>query len=820
MNQRAILSTKTSKFSECSKPFSVGIVSIVFLCAVFVAKADEQKSASRLDWLPYDQLTLEQQKATRGICAGAYVHPPFINRVYGQTTEVLADQAEYQQNGDIILEGRVSANSEKMRIFSDKAKLSNDRSQLTTQGNIVVRQPNALILGDEGLFNQQSQQMDIKNAEYLIYANHFRGKAGRLQHTDTGLVVIEDGYYTSCSPNDNSWRLVGSEIELNNGTGFGTATHARLELGGVPVFYWPYLKFPIDSRRHTGLLYPSISLGSEGVDEYGQPLYLNLAPNYDATISPYWYRNRGTLLNTELRYLLPSDHFGTFNYGFLDKDPLLNDKRRELVSFQGGGHIAPSWIYKVDYSKVSDDDYMRSFESDFDSANTTKLNQLAETQYSTAHWTYLARVQGFQELNDQLTDAQRVYYKLPELQANAAYSADAWRWGSDNQTVRFYKPITDDSAQAGSVSATGAINWGTGLQAQRTHIAPFIGYRQDWLWGFIEGKVKAGFSQYQLTGQPDEVAATQQSLVPTYSLDSGLFFERDFSLFDQSYVQTLEPRMLMVYSPAVEQASQPLFDTTEYDFDNNQLFRDSRFAGLDRQGDLQKVALGITSRFIDDSSGRELLTLSLGQALYLKNRTVTLSSTPYSDNTQLGYQHTRPVSPLVGAVTYDPLSWLTLSASRQWNTDRSAFALERQEEKITATHPSGISFLLRHTKNYSGCALTDDCADGVKKPFDETGDFGLTAPLTDQWRMFAIARRDFVKGDYKEAIAGLEYESCCWMIRIAKHQYYTDDDNSKPDAFQNKTRLQLVLKGFGGIGKKEPYTRSKEFIPGYNPLFN
>lgn len=818
MNSGVTLSVKALTLRKLFQRHSVGTTGVLLLCAAFKVQAGQQDTAYQLDWLPYEQLTLAQQQATRGVCRGAYVHPPLDTQVYGQRTEILADQAEHLQNGDIVLEGHVSANSSEMRIFSDKAILSSDRSQLNAQGRLVVRQPNALIVGEKGLFDQTHQQMDIQNAQYLIYGSQFRGQAERLQIKD-GQVSIDEGYYTACSPDDNSWRLIGRDIELNHETGFGSITHARLELAEVPVFYWPYLKFPIDSRRHTGLLYPSIALGEGGLSEYGQPLYLNLAPNYDATISPYWYSNRGTLLNTELRYLLPSDHFGTLTYGFLERDPLLNDQRRELISFQGGGHLSNQWIYKVDYSTVSDDDYMRSFETDFDSANTSKLNQLVETQYRQGHWTYIARAQGFQELNDSLTDAARTYYKLPELQANVAYQHQAWRWGSDNQTVRFYKPIQDDSGQLGSVSATGEIDWGSLLQAQRTHLAPFVRYRQDRLWGFIEGNAKLGFSQYQLQDQPSGVDARSQTAIPTISLDSGLFFERDTQLMGRRYTQTLEPRALLVYSPSVDQHQHPLLDTTEYAFDANQLFRDTRFSGLDRQGDLQKIALGISSRFMDADTGRERLTLSLGQALYLKNRTVGLSTAPYTDASDLSYQQTRPVSPLVGAVTYEPLSGVTLSASRQWNTDQSAFGLEKQEEKITAIHPSGFSVMLRHTKSYTGCAITGGCAEGIEAPFDETGDLGLAASLSDQWRVFAVARRDFVKGAYQEAIAGLEYESCCWMVRIAKHQYYTDDDSSKPDAFQDKTRIQLVLKGFGGIGSKAPYTRTKAYIPGYNPLF-
>ncbi|WP_086480715.1 LPS-assembly protein LptD [Oceanospirillum sanctuarii] len=810
-----LVSIPSAKQSALGRTCGLAVVSLLVLGSAVTYASDEAQATSyHLDWVPFDQLTPEQKRETKGLCRGLYVHPEVASR---QDSEITAKEATYEANGQVQLMGDVRAYTPNGILQADKAKISSDRSNISAEGNLVVRQATGIVYGQSGTLNNQSETFDIRNAEYLIFQDNFRGRAERIQRNDSGLVVIEDGSYTSCSPDDKSWQLVGSEIELDNESGFGTAIHARLELADIPVFYWPYLKFPIDERRHTGLLMPSFAIDEEGLDHFKQPLYLNLASNYDATLTPHWYRERGTHLGTEFRYLFPDNHYGIITYDFLEADPLFEDKKREFFAYQSEGSLTDNWIYRVDYGQASDDYYFRAFETNFIEANTEKLDQLSETQYRNGNWHYLARAQGFQELDPNLTDAGREYYKLPELQANYANRIGDLSFGSHNQAVWFDRDILDGSDIEGSVSpTTGAITWGSALIAQRTHLEPFAQYRASRLWGYTQLDLKAAYSQYALSGQPDGISGSKQRLLPTFALDSGLFFERETSGFGSDYIQTLEPRIKLVYAPTEDQYDIPVFDTSEYSFDRNQLFRDSRFSGVDRQGDLQKLAFGVTSRFINDASGREVLNLTLGQALYMQERTVTLSTDPTYEP---DYQHSRLVSPLVASVGYYPLDWLTVDLSSQWNTDKAFFFMEQRETKITGTHPTGLAFLLRHTKNYTGCMLNQDCSDTQDITYTETADLGVIAPLNENWKAFGVIRRDIQEGRHLERIAGIEYESCCWAIRLARHQFYAGDDYDDPEAFDNNVRLELLLKGFGGIGQEEPYERAAEFIPGFRSSY-
>ncbi|MFG1490290.1 LptA/OstA family protein, partial [Oceanospirillum sp. HFRX-1_2] len=263
------------------------LLACVFVVSLFSnsALAAEPGTSHFLDWVPRNELSPEEQSALPSFCAGSYRPLPF-QQPEGDSTQITAESADYLADGSIHLRGNVKIISPEISLQAEEAKVSADRSRIEAINYVTLRQNGVVVHGDEGKFNLNDDQFEIVNPEYALPKDGMRGKASTIIQTAPGEVVISDGSYTSCAPGDNSWRLVGSDIELDQESGFGTAIHARLELADIPVFYWPYFRFPIDDRRHTGLLMPSLSVGSDGLDEYEQPLYLNLAPNADATLSP------------------------------------------------------------------------------------------------------------------------------------------------------------------------------------------------------------------------------------------------------------------------------------------------------------------------------------------------------------------------------------------------------------------------------------------------------------------------------------------------------------------------------------------------------
>ena len=123
-----------------------------------------------------------------------------------------------------------------------------------------------------------------------------------------------------------------------------------------------------------------------------------------------------------------------------------------------------------------------------------------------------------------------------------------------------------------------------------------------------------------------------------YSIDTGAFLERETHFVQHTFLHTLEPRLYYLRVPYRDQNNLPLFDTSTFDFSFSQLFRENRFSGADRIGDADQLSVAVTSRLIDEDRGREWLSGSLGQIIYLADRQVTL-----------GGPHSRPSRP--------PISW-------------------------------------------------------------------------------------------------------------------------------------------------------------------
>ena len=76
-------------------------------------------------------------------------------------------------------------------------------------------------------------------------------------------------------------------------------------------------------------------------------------------------------------------------------------------------------------------------------------------------------------------------------------------------------------------------------------------------------------------------------------------------------------------------------------------------------------------------------------------------------------------------------------------------------------------------------------------------------PISPQWRIIARWNQDLIRDRVVEALAGLEYQSCCWSIRLAARRWVNDADIFSADKVEEKDGmyLQIQLKGLAGIGQ-------------------
>ena len=801
---------------------------------------------SHLDWVPRDKLTPAQLAETGPYCSGSYVEPirPGMNDPTSKSdapTFIGAKASRYQQDEQIAtLAGDVVMRQGSMQIEADEASLYQAESRGELNGKVRLRDNGALIVGDHADVQLDTGAAKVDNAEYVLHKSRIRGSALYAKRAEDSVIRLKDGTYTTCEPSSNAWQLKGNNITLNPATGFGTATNVTLRVKDIPVFYTPYIYFPIDDRRQSGFLPPSFSSSTDTGFMLVTPYYFNLAPNYDATLYPRYMTKRGLLMEGEFRYLTESSE-GQFGAAYLNDD---NDDRkrqtdytdkRYMLNWQHKGGLDSRVLTEVDYTKISDPYYFQDLESDqIGVENRDYLNQQGAVSYRGDDYTARLNVQAYQLATvTQITP----YDMLPQLTLNGmlpnhpdglnfAYNTELVRFDRDLKTGRFI------DENGGPINADGTI--GTprldtnvaGLaraNGTRMNLAPSVSLPLNWSYGFLTPSLKYMYTQYDLdldgtgkkymTDNGQKFDSTVSRSVPIASVDSGLYFDRNTNWFGTNYRQTLEPRAFYLYVPEKNQDDIPIFDTSESTFSYSSLWRDNRFTGTDRVGDENKLSLGLTSRLIEDN-GFERQRISVGQAYYFKDRKVQL---PGIDADRK--DATSSVSPYALEYAYRFNRDWRATADYNWDPEtrspRSGSAMMHYQPEDNPNKVVNVGYRYRNDQvrydqytgkwTVGGGDFGEKGQPGYIKDYYkiQQHDFSVIWPIVPQWNAISRWQYDYNRNRTLEAFGGFEYDNCCWKLRLIS-RYWVSNDEYTQEAPQNEKGdhglfLQVVLKGLGGV---------------------
>ena len=792
---------------------------------------------SHLDWVPRDKLTAAQLAETGPYCSGSYVEPirPGMNDPTSKSdapTFIGAKASRYEQEEQVAtLAGDVVMRQGSMQIEADEASLYQAESRGELNGKVRLRDNGALIVGDHADVQLDTGAAKVDNAEYVLHKSRIRGSALYAKRAEDSIIRLKDGTYTTCEPNSNAWQLKGNNITLNPATGFGTATNVTLRVKDIPVFYTPYIYFPIDDRRQSGFLPPSFSSSTDTGFMLVTPYYFNLAPNYDATLYPRYMTKRGLLMEGEFRYLTESSE-GQFGAAYLNDD---NDDRkrqtdytdkRYMLNWQHKGGLDSRVLTEVDYTKISDPYYFQDLESDQIGVESRDyLNQQGAVSYRGDDYTAKLNVQAYQLATvTQITP----YDMLPQLTLNGmlpthpgglnfAYNTELVRFDRDLETGKY---TNEDGTTADRLDTN--VKGLARANGTRMNLAPSVSLPLNWSYGFLTPSLKYMYTQYDLdldgtgkselpTGQKFDSSVNRS--VPIASVDSGLYFDRNTNWFGTNYRQTLEPRAFYLYVPEKNQDDIPIFDTSETTFSYSSLWRDNRFTGTDRVGDENKLSLGLTSRLIEDN-GFERQRISVGQAYYFKDRKVQLPG--ISDDRK---DATSSMSPYALEYAYRFNRDWRATADYNWDPEtrspRSGSAMMHYQPEDNPNKVVNAGFRYRNDQvrydQYTGKWTVgggDYLSPGdpgyIKDYYKiKQHDFSVIWPIVPQWNAISRWQYDYNRNRTLEAFGGFEYDNCCWKLRLIS-RYWVSNDEYTQEAPQNEKGdhglfLQVVLKGLGGV---------------------
>jgi len=714
----------------------------------------------------------------------------------GMPTDVDGDAVVGVDGQEVNVTGNVVLRRGDQFLGTDQLEYSQETNTYVAIGNVRYQDEGLRLIADRFEGNQNTESYTVKNVRYQLLERRGHGTSERVEmQREHGRLY--QSTYTTCPVSEQIWKLRASRIDVNTDSGMGVARGARFRIGKVPVLYVPWFAFPIDDRRASGLLYPRISRsGRNGID-WSQPVYLNLAPNYDLTLIPRLMGKRGLQLGSEFRYLHQRGN-GRVEFEYLGSDKL-TARERELeisdgireenrrhsdrirFSYAGRQRLARGWQARSNLSWISDPRYVEDFSNNLADNSGTYLRSTMGL-YGRGLWWNASLSADYYLLTDYLrAQTSLPYHRLPRVVFNWQKPLGRNFIASvDSNLTRFQH--TDDAVRSST-----RVSGGTRLDLKPSLSMPLEG--ASW---FVTPALAWRYSAWQLD-EPLVAGGEKRPdrSLPIGSIDAGLFFERNIRFRNSTYLNTLEPRLFYLNAPYRDQSNIPLFDTTPLSFSWGQLFRDNRYSGGDRQADAHQITLGLTTRLLREDDGREKLSVSIGQIHYLDDSRVLVGNELPVDQGRSAW---------VAESTYAVNDRWTIRAGYQWNPTSRRDDLVSIRNRYLIGERGIVNLSYRYRRHpTSGNDLIEQV------------DFSFLYPINQTWSLVGRSYYSLLDHSMLESIAGVQWENCCMAARFISRRYVRNFKGDINTGFQ----LEIEFKGLGSAGP-HAQNRLRQAIIGYH----
>ncbi|KQO26715.1 LPS biosynthesis protein [Acidovorax sp. Leaf76] len=711
---------------------------------------------------------------------------------------VRGDHISGQTDLNAVIEGNAELRRGDTVIRADRLDYDVPEDLAKARGQVRVNRAGNVYEGTALELRVDAFEGFFSDARYRFLATQAHGESKRVDFIDKDRAVVHSATYTTCQVGDEAswqpdWVLRASVIRIDNEESVGTAENAVLEFKGVSLPPIPYISFPLSDKRKSGLLPPTIGLDSRDGVAYSQPYYWNIAPNRDATLRAALMTKRGANLGGEFRYLEPS-YKGQISGDVMPGDRL-RDRMRWSYSGQHQGMLDTGIGgvgLNINVNRVSDDNYWRDFGRASEPLRQRLLPNDASLSWGSNDMSASVRTLKWQTLQDVNSPIVPPYDRMPQMQ---------WRYVPSQLGGGFDATVELDTTRFQAARALTNQPNADRSYAMAAISRPFLAPG-----GFITPRLQLHATTYQFdTGLSNGDRSASRTL-PTFSLDSGLVFERDAAYFGRSFLQTLEPRAFYTYTPYRDQSRLPVYDTAANDFNFATIYTENAFGGNDRIADNNLLTLGVSTRLLDPNTGAEAARFGIAQRVRFSDQQVTLpGGAPVSE---------RLSDVLLGA----GISW-----TPQWGFDSTVQYNPKTGRSIRSTIGARYS---------PGNYRTVSAAYRLQRGTSEQIDIGWQWPLNDLWgdkgqdlgrgrgqggnRWYTVGRLNYSLQDRKlvDTVVGLEYDSCCWIGRVVLERLQSGVTTSN-------TRLlfQVEFVGFSRLSLgSSPLETFKQHVPRYQYL--
>lgn len=772
------------------------------------------------------------------LCGGYYKEPAIVLSCANPAdldaapTTVTAERTlAYSASGTSTIEGNVVVTQPGRKMTADKATLFRDPktqqiSQILMEGNVHYYESGKHLVSQHVFIDLQKKYVQLDDVLYRLVKPTRRevlnawGQAKCAIRRSNSDIMLTQASYTTCPPIHPTWKIVGNKLHIDRDRGWGEAYNTYLLVHEIPLLWVPYFSFPVDKRRKSGFLFPTAGYSNNNGFHINFPYYLNLAPNYDATISPNYIYRRGAQIEGHFRYLTPKSS-GNLNVEFFPYDSLFarfrrtaaqvygitpttipfldrinNDSNsRGYLSFYDNTHFNEHWWGSLSLSYVTDDYYLQDFAyNPFFSSQDQLLNQ-GELNYAAENWRFLGRIQTYQTLhpiNQQPILNQ--YTRIPQLYFRSDFAEPpntlAFQINGEYDNL----DVPNNIVPYAPLAVTG----------QRVHLQPGLIIPFITPYSFLTPRLLLDATLYDLHNWEPTHAARA---LPIFAIDTGVFFERRYAHF----TQTLEPRLFYLFVPYQNQDDIPIFDTTLPSFSFAQLFRINRFVGYDRLGDANQLSFALTTRFLDSGTGYQRLRASIGQLIYFTPPEVALTPDKRND-----FYVGQTLSPIVGELNYNFTP--SLNGVADIAMDPYDHGLNNASLRFHYRPDCKHIFNIGYDFVKKGDTLTAYALNSSKENLNRIS-FATAWQLNDHWQALASWNYNLSHGHNEAYFYGFQYDSCCWAVRFVASRILTAENMNDLTTFQTNVFVQLQLKGLGNVGISDPGGLLTTSIFGYQDNF-
>lgn len=764
----------------------IGALLMAFLAASATGEAvaaDDESLAQSL-WRPDS----DAPPGTRTLCGGSYVEPEFLfaDDAPSDAFEVIAEGSsiEYLENQSLEITGPVEIRQGSRMVRAQGASLDAQTNEARFHGKTEMMQPGLQARGRDAVIADSGNHFHIQELEFVMPEKSMRGTALTFDQTG-GTREFTASTLTTCAPGSRTWRISARSMRIAQDNIFAQARGVRFDVLGIPVGYAPWVQFPASDERTTGFLFPTVRINDvfDG-DEWVLPYYLNLAPNYDATIAPRSISKRGPGVDVELRHrssVSASQLNGTYIHQDKryngDVDILWHDSDEPFVAAdrwflraRQGMHWGRLSTY-VNYSSVSDNDFFIDLGSGFGERTSESLEQNAGIQYRQGDFSATVWAQRFKTLVRNFS-----YRRQPE--ASLSYTPKAVtiasvpiEWSVESIWSRFSHPRANV------------------VTGDRGHLESSLALPLDASWGWARPAATIMHTFYDIDPATEPENPSPDRTIYMLQMDLGLRIERDMAFGGRGrmpWLWGLNPRVQYRYNPYRDQEDLPFYDGGRHRTDYQNLFRDRRFSGFDRISDVDEVAIGIESTLFAPGSGRALLTARAGTIVTLSEQSVTVDlrqDPPKEDGTLAAEMSVQ---------------------TKHWRFDATWLS----QPEIEDANKTDQWYLGSQYASPGGMVINLGYRRRELQEIDQS-DIALFLPVLRRWNIFGRWHHDWGEGRLSERFAGVEYGDCCLSIAVMWHWNAERPRNVIPPTtvIDRQIMLQFVFHGLGGVG-----TRLREYL--------